>query len=62
MEYRAVIAFEREVQIFQTQLQAFAPFCNAESFIYRSLLYFLLENTKKLNGHLRAHSILANAI
>ena len=62
MEYRAVIAFEREVQIFQTQLQAYTPFCIAESFIYCSLGYFLLENTKKLDGHLGAHSILANTV
>ena len=33
MEYRAVIAFERVVQIFQTQLQAYTPFCITEFFI-----------------------------
>ena len=46
MEYRAVIAFEREVQIFQTQLQAYTSFCIAESFIYCSLGYLPLENAK----------------
>ena len=62
MKYRPVIAFKREVQTFQAQLQAYTPFCIAESFIYFSLVYFLLENTKKLDGHLGAQSILANTV
>ena len=62
MEYRPVIVFKREEQIFQTQLQAYTPFCIAESFIYCSLVYFLLENTKKLDGHPWAEIVLAHIV
>ena len=62
MEYRLVIVCKREVQIFQAHLQVYTPFCIAESFIYCSLVYLRLENTKKLDGHLGAQSILTNTV
>ena len=62
MEYMPVIVFGRFVPLFCTQLQAYTPFCIAESFICCSLGYFRLENAKKLDGHAEAHSILVNTM
>ena len=62
MEYMSVNGLGRFVPLFCTQLQAYTPFCIAESFIYCRLGYFLLENTQKLDGHLGAQSILANPV
>ena len=62
MDYIPVIVFGRFVPLFKKQLLAYTPFCIAESFICCNLGYFQLENAKKLNGHVGAHSILVNAM
>ena len=62
MDYMPVIGLERFVPLFCTQLQAYTPFCIAESFICCSLGYFRLENAKKLDWHAGAHSVLVNTM
>ena len=62
MDYRPVIVFGRFVPLFWKQLLAYTPFCIDESFICCSLGYFRLQNAKKLDGHVGAHSILVNAV
>ena len=62
MEYMPVVVFGRFVPLFWKQLLDYTPFCITESFICCSLGYFRLENAKKLDGHVGAHSILVNTM